>query len=104
MTKAMFEIAHKAHKLPINPTAFIVDELSLTGDGIIHYIKREFPYAKIFALGDELQLKGHGVDDLVFTPILYDIVYNDDDFKIDYRASKCEKLQQLKVFIRKYMR
>ena len=78
--------------MPSNPTSFIIDELSLTGDGIIHYIKREFPYAKIFALGDELQLKGHGVDDSVFNNDNYDITYGDDDFKIDYRASKCEKL------------
>jgi hypothetical protein len=38
-------------KLPA--TNFIIDELGLVGNGIIEYIKKNIPYARIYALGDK---------------------------------------------------
>ena len=43
---------HKQHK--IVATNIIIDEIGLCEDGIIHYIKRELPYARIYVLGDNL--------------------------------------------------
>lgn len=50
--KDLFYIDHQAQTLPYLPTNFIVDEVSLTGPGIIEYIRENFPYARINCCGD----------------------------------------------------
>jgi len=54
ITKDRFVIDSDAKRLPYLPTNFIIDEVGLTGPGIIEYIKKTYPYARIFVLGDEL--------------------------------------------------
>ena len=48
----MFKSKFLQHK--INATNIIIDEIGLCEAGIIHFIKREMPYARIYVLGDDL--------------------------------------------------
>ena len=50
-------LMNKIEEHKIHCSNFIVDELGLVGNNIIQLLKEKFPYSKIYAMGDELQLK-----------------------------------------------
>ena len=45
------------------------------------------PYARIYVLGDDLQISGRQTNP--FDHSMYDLVLDESNFKTDYRASKC---------------
>lgn len=50
-TKDKFLANVQKHKLV--PTNFIIDEIGLTGGGILNYLKNNFPMARVYMLGDK---------------------------------------------------
>ena len=60
------------------------------------------PGARVYVLGDDLQIcfETRGV----FNPNHYDAVLTEEQFTVDYRAAKCQKLKELKQTIRKAQR
>lgn len=56
----------------------------------MEFIKEYMPYARIYALGDDLQISGQMSNP--FDPNLYNLVINESNFTTDYRAKNCRKL------------
>ena len=81
----MFMAKFKQNK--ITATNIIIDEIGLCETGILEFIKREMPYARIYVLGDDLQISGRMTDP--FDHSLYDLVIDETAFTTDYRAKDC---------------
>ena len=52
----MFMIDHAAKRPGAYPTVIVIDEISLCGQRTVQWFKKHYPYAKLYCLGDELQL------------------------------------------------
>ena len=64
--------------------------MGLCEDGILKFIKENMPYARVYALGDDLQIAGRRTNP--FDKSLYDLIIDETNFKTDHRAKNCPKL------------
>jgi hypothetical protein len=72
----MFKSKFLQHK--INATNIIIDEIGLCGIGIINFIKEKMPHARIYVLGDDLQISDRITNP--FDPSLYDLILDESNF------------------------